>query len=141
MSPGARRSSQATSSAVKPGAPSGAAATTIRSNGSRSSSPSSAWRYAAAALDAAVDRDAGRARALLDGLQQRQRHLALAGQRRVEGQVQRYGREVGGNERGVLGAREPQRRLERRPRERGPDDREQDPGAAGHAGARGAGGR
>jgi EmrB/QacA subfamily drug resistance transporter len=44
MSPGARRSSQAMSAAVKPGAPSGLAATTIRSNVSWATSSRNAWR-------------------------------------------------------------------------------------------------
>ena len=84
----------------------------------------------AAALDPAVDRDARARRRLLDGLEQRQGEFALARQRGVERQVQRDRRQVGGDERGVLGPGDAQRRVERGLRQRAADDREQDPGAA-----------
>ena len=80
-----------------------------------------------APLDAGVGRDARGRRGLLDGLEQRQRELALAGERRVERQMQRDRGEVARDERRVLRAGEAQRGVERGPRQRAPDDREEDP--------------
>ena len=84
-------------------------------------------RRAPPLLDPRVDRHARPESRVLDGLEQRQRHRDLVAQRRVLRIAERDEQEVGGDEGRVLGASEPDRRIEDGLVERAAGERDEDP--------------
>ncbi len=116
---------------MKPPRPAGAG-TTIRSKCSASQSRLQRVDGRPAALDPRVDRNARAQRGVLDRLEQRHRRRDLLLHRRVLRLLERHDDQVGGNERRVLGAGDPDPGGEHGRVERAAGERDEDPlGAAG----------